>query len=165
MNNLFKNLAERFKAHSPERKATEAAVPKGPPPYIKSFVAKVPEGHKLALGDVVGDPFHIIVEAGVRWHPEWEEPRVTVNVWRILPKGDALGWSGKEALASFRTLLPADVVALAEFHGVKLSHLGDYGREAMDNAGVTPPKVQQTYSSFNTFRDLSARTGGKVCYR
>jgi hypothetical protein len=162
MNNLFKNLAERFKGHTQEPKATEVAVPKGPPPYIKQFTAKVPNGHKLPLGDAVHVPFHIIVEAGVRWHPEWEQPRITVNVWRVLSLGDALGWSGKEALASFRTLLDADTVALAEYHGQTVTEASG---KLLAKMGLTAPKVQQTYSSFNTFRDLSARTGGKVCYR
>jgi hypothetical protein len=161
MNNLFKSLAERFKPQSQERKTVETEAPKGPPPYLKSFVAKVPSGHVLPLGDMVQDPFHIVVEAGVRWHPEWEGPRITVNAWRILPKGDALGWSGDTALASFKTLLDADTAALAEYHGQTVTEASG---KLLTKMGLTAPKVQQTYSSFNTFRDLS-RTGGKVCYR
>lgn len=168
--NLFKNLGLRFKAQNQERKAAEGngrktevrpakdgdGFDKMPPPYLKSLVVAVPLGHVLPLGEKVTQPFNLIVEAGVRWHPEWEEARTTVNLYRILPQGDALGWSGDAALASFKTLLDADVVALAEYHGQPLT---SRSRELLAKMGLTAPKAKQTYSSFNTFRQLHKGTG------
>jgi len=160
--NLFKKLGLRFTAQNQERKVGEGngrkttikpAVADGfdkmPPPYIKAFTVAVPLGHALPLGEKIVQPFTLVGEAGVRWHPEWKEPRITVNLWRILPAGDALGWSGDSALASFKALLDADVVELAEYHGQTVSEASG---ALLAKMGLFVPKVQQTYSSFNSFR-------------
>lgn len=157
--NLFNKLAGHFKAQNREAKAKEGIVPtvvvakpEGPKPYIVQHKVKVPVGYVLPLGEVVKEQFWLTIEAGVRWHPEWEQPRVTVNAWRVFRMGDALGWSGDSVL-SFKSLLPAEVIGLVEFHGQKISDLGDYGREAVEKAGLEVPKVQQPLSTFNTFRN------------
>ena len=145
--NLFKKLGERFKAQNREAKASEK--PKGPPPFVTSFSAMVPQGYVMPKGEAINDPFTIVGEAGVRWHPEWEEPRITVNVWRVLTLGDAIGWSGEAALA-FASLMPADVVALAPYHGQAVTPAS---QKLLTKLGLEVPKVQQPLSSFNTFRN------------
>jgi hypothetical protein len=155
--NLFKNLRERFKAQNREAKAVEQgnaveakpeAKPKGPPPFVKHGITDVPLGYVLPLGEVIGQPFCLTFEAGVRWHPDWAEPRITVNLWRIMPLGDALGWSGLKVL-TFKSLLDADVAALAQFHGQTVT---PESRALLDKMGLTIPVAQQPYSAFNTFR-------------
>jgi hypothetical protein len=147
--NLFKKLGERFKLQNREAKATEA--PKGPPPFIWTGIVPVPVGYVMPLGQPITVPFQLVIEAGVRWHPEWEEPRITVNLWRILPLGDAIGWAGDKALEAFKTLLSADVVALAAFHGQTVTPAS---QRLLDKLGLTAPKVQQPLSTFNTFRNV-----------
>jgi hypothetical protein len=158
MNNLFVNLAKRFKAQNLEAKAKESIMPTtvkpakpaepAAPPYIVHTVVPVKTGFAMPLGEVIRDPFALTVEAGVRWHPEWKEPRITVNVWRILPMGDALGWSGEKVLM-FASLLDPNVVALIKFHGQPVT---EESSKLLAKMGVAAPKVQQTLSTFYSFR-------------
>jgi hypothetical protein len=108
----------------------------------------VPVGHKLPLGGEVGQAFNLTVEAAIRWHPDWDEPRVTVNGWRFFYHGDAAGWAGDKLVAAFGSLLPPEVLALASFHGVDMHHLGDYGREAVNRLCLAAPKAKQAQSEF-----------------
>lgn len=153
--NLFQSLRDRFKAQNQERKAEErktVAKAEMPKPYVKSFVLAVPSGHVVPEG-TIEQPFNLIGEAGVRWHPEWEEPRITVNLWRMLPQGDALGWAGAKAL-DFKTLLDPDVVALVPYHGQAVTPTS---QALLDRMGLATPKVQQLLSTFNTFRHMHGR--------
>jgi hypothetical protein len=125
-------------------KPEAAPVVTGPKPHIKTWEVRVPAGHVMPLGEVIGEGFKVIVEAGVRWHPEWAEPRITVNVWRFFSHGDCVGWSGKEAL-SFKSLLPAEVAALVPFHGQCQSV---ENIPALNSLGVEAPPKPQTYAEF-----------------
>lgn len=154
--NLFNKLAGRFRAQNREAKAAEGIAPtvvkpKGPPPYIVQDRIKVPVGYVLPLGEAIKEQFWLVMEAGVRWHPEWEEPRITVNLWRMFPLGDALGWTGSKVL-EFKRLLPADVVALTEFHGQTVT---PESQKLLDRMGLEVPKVQQTLATFNSFRQAA----------
>jgi len=153
--NLFNKLASRFKAQNREAKAAEGIVPtvvvkpKGPPPYIVVAKTKVPAGFHLPLGETVKDQFWLTLEAGVRWHPEWEAPRITVNGWHVFQMGDAIGWSGTKVLM-FQRLLDPDVVALTQFHGQTVT---PESQKLLDRMGLVIPKVQQPLSTFNSFRN------------
>lgn len=148
--NLFKFLKrDKPKAEAP------TPVPEGPKPATRRWDLTVPAGHVMPLGEPITQPFKITVEAGVRWHPEWEEPRITVNVWRFFPMGDAVGWAGPKALA-FQTLFPeAEVINLAHYHGKTLAEGGHVVEESLRRLGVEAPKVQQLLSDFIPFRQAT----------
>ena len=153
---LFSKLAERFRTQNREAKAAETVAKKGPQPFIKRWVVQVPKGYALPLETPVENPFNLTVEAGVRWHPEWTEPRITVNLFRVFPFGDALSWSGQSAL-NFKALLDPSVAVLADYHGQTMGEGSEVDREikalAIKTLGLTIPKVQQPLSAFNTFRE------------
>ena len=115
---------------------------------IKRVEIRVPAGYELPFGTKVERAFTLIVEAGVRWHPDWDEPRVTVNGWRFFPLGDALCLAGEELVNEFGDLLPEEIKTLAAFHGKQMSHLGDYGREAVETVRLVPPTEKQALASF-----------------
>lgn len=149
--NLFKFLKRDKPVVATEAAPVEVAKPETPaaPVHTRRWQIKVPVGYVFPESEIpITQPFDITVEAGIRWHPEWQRPRVTVNVWRFFPAGDAVGWAGGAAVRSFGPLLPAEVKELAEFHGQFLSDLGDYGREALEKLKVEAPKVQQLLSTF-----------------
>lgn len=165
--NLFKFLKRDKPAVATEGPPAEVAKPKAPaaPVHVKTWEIKVPVGYVFADSEVaITQPFTITVEAGVRWHPEWKEPRVTVNVWRFFPMGDAVGWAGPSAVRAFESLLPAEVVALATYHGETVMIEGTEARnrrvsEVMERLGVVPPKVRQLLSTFIAHRGINPKTG------
>lgn len=149
-----------YKPETPdELLLTEVAVPEPKPepkpkakPFVQRFKVTVPAGHVMPLGEVIKQPFSITIEAGVRWHPEWEGPQVTVNAYRFFHHGDALCWAGPKVLA-FKPLLPEAVVALATYHGEALVIEGTGERNErvrilLERMGVEPPAEKQKLSDF-----------------
>ena len=67
-------------------------------PNVKTFKVHVPAGHALPGGVTVKDAFDVTVVAGARWHPDWDAPRYSVMAYRMLPEGDAVGFSGERAM-------------------------------------------------------------------
>lgn len=114
---------------------------------------RVPRGHELPEGHVVQDPFNVIVEAGVRWHPEWDEPRVTVNAWRFFAHGDALVAAGVDVTALYGALLPQEVKNLAVVHGRMFVAVGGDEidkavRDEVAKMKLAPPRERQAISTF-----------------
>lgn len=95
-------------------------------PNIKTFVVAVPAGHVLPDGKVVAKPFSVTVQAGARWHPDWDAPRYSVMAYRFLPGGDAIGFTGESAKAF---PLPAWVAGMAHMHGIAL--VRPYGKPGL----------------------------------
>lgn len=124
---------------------TEVAEPQKEPekPYVQRFKITVPAGHVMPLGESIKQPFELTVVAGVRWHPEWPEPQVTVNAYRFLSHGDALCWAGSKVLA-FKSLLPEDILALVPYHGQPATE----GMPQLDRLGLTPPAERQPLATF-----------------
>ena len=108
----------------------------------------VPIGHMLPEGNEVQIPFTVAVEAGMRWHPDWPAPMVTVNAWLPLPQGDVLGWSGTSASDLLTTLLPPEVIALASYHGREVATLDDKGKAALKALGLAEPKAKEPLAAF-----------------
>jgi hypothetical protein len=143
------SLFDMFKRAKPEA-APPPAVAK-PKPHIRVWETRVPAGFRLPEGEEVKDGFPITIEAGIRWHPEWDEPRVTVNVFRYYPLGDCLVWAGEEALA-FAPFLSPETAWLATWHGKALDS-GDSEDQAMlrvmlNALGVAPPAAKQPLPAF-----------------
>lgn len=121
--------------------------PEPPKPNVMRFLLEVPVGHPLPLGEVVTEEFTITVVAGARWHPEWDAPRIGVNVFRILSHyGDALCWSGESALA---LPLPEPVEYLANRHG---DLIDTALAEQLALIGLTVPTKPEPYTAFHATR-------------
>lgn len=116
-------------------------------PTVKRIEVQVPVGFKLRMGGEVTQAFNLSVIAGVRWHPDWDEPRVTVNAYRFLPMGDALCWAGSD-VADFSDLLPEELGDLFWLHGKPIKLMGDYGREALEKLGLDFPAERQPLATF-----------------
>ena len=145
------SLFDFFRAKKPEAEGGSAPPVAKPKPYIRVWETRVPVGFQLPEGETVKEGFPITIEAGVRWHPEWDQPQVTVNVFRHYPLGDCLVWAGKEALA-FAPLLSPETAWLAEWHGKALDS-GDGEEQAMlrimlNTLGVAAPTAKQPLSAF-----------------
>lgn len=119
--------------------------PKKARPTMLRLPVHVPEGFVLPKGNVVTQPFDLTVEAGVRWHPEWAEPRITVNAWRFFPHGDSIGWSGDSVAEYFRALLPYAVRVLSHHHG---QHLDEAGLKAVAALSLDVPTKPEPRASF-----------------
>ena len=111
-------------------------------PTLLRLPVHVPVGFELPEGMVVTQAFDLTVEAGVRWHPEWGEPRVTINAFRFFPHGDCLCWSGNNVVGF---PLPEEALALMPFHGQALN---DDSRKAVERAGLDIPEQPETLASF-----------------
>lgn len=109
---------------------------------------KVPAGHAFPQGEVCTVPFEIVLEAGVRWHPEWPTPQVTVNAWRELPLGDALGFAGTSVTDVFGSLISPEVTALAAFHGQTFAALAETGKASLKALGLDAPKKKEPLAAF-----------------
>lgn len=109
---------------------------------------RVPVGHELPAGEKTQFAFDILLEAGVRWHPEWAGPMVTVNAWQALPKGDALGYSGATVVDLFGSLLSPEVAALAAFHGQSILALDATGAASLKALGLQAPTKKEPYAAF-----------------
>jgi hypothetical protein len=145
------SLFDMFR-RKPKEEAPEAVAK--PKTTLRVWETVVPAGFVLPEGKTVKDAFPITIEAGIRWHPEWEEPRVTVNVIRYLPMGDSLMWSGDKAL-TYQSLLDADVVALATYHGEAVEVDGTEARNnrvatLLSRLNVEAPVWPQPLSAFYT---------------
>lgn len=112
----------------------------------------VPAGHVMPEGTPITDPFDLTVEAGIRWHPEWEGPRVTVNAYRFMPHGDAMCWSGAKLAECFGSLMPTDLTELCASHGVMVASLTESGARSVAALGLTPPPTFQPISTFIAHR-------------
>ena len=122
--------------------------PRKPRPTVKRIQVHVPEGFVLPEGNKVTQPFNLTVEAGVRWHPDWDEPRFTVNAFRFLPMGDALCWSGDSLLAAFGGLLPTEFVTIGATHGMATSIDDGSMSKLLDGMGLDVPTERQPWASF-----------------
>ena len=129
--------------------ALAPVIAKAPPPNRLSVSVLVPAGHALPLGETVKDHFSLTVEAGVRWHPDWEAPRIAVTAARFLPMGDALCWSGPAALA---WPLPEPIKALALLHGQPLT---DEGLALVADMGLSVPGQREKIGAFILTRALT----------
>lgn len=109
---------------------------------------RVPVGHVLPEGTAVTKAFDITVEAGLRWHPDWTEPRITVNAWRFLYQGDVLGAAGDDVEALYGPLLPPEVRALSLFHGRPAAGAGSTAELAIKRLGLAVPSERQTRADF-----------------
>lgn len=108
----------------------------------------VPAGHVMPGGEPIRDPFDLTVEAGIRWHPEWEGPRVTVNAYRFMHQGDAMGWSGAKLAECFGSLMPTDLTAICYEHGALVDRLPLPSLASLASLGVVSPPHQQPLSTF-----------------
>ena len=147
--NLFKNMAERFRAPKADEPEEPTIVVAKPKPYITKSRVKVPVGFVMPLGSKVVTPFALTVEAGARWHDTWNEPRITVNIWRILPMGDAIGCSGMDGASMYQSLLDPNVVKLAEYHGQPVT---PDSQALLDKMGLAAPDKPQELATFNSWR-------------
>ncbi len=131
-----------------EAAAADEAMAKAPPPKsnVMRFLLDVPEGHVLPLGEAVKEAFVVTVVAGARWHPEWDAPRIGVNVFRILTQGDALCWSGESAKA---LPLPLTVKMMANHHGDLID--GELAMQ-LGRLGLTVPDKPEPLSAFRAVR-------------
>ena len=111
-------------------------------PTLLRLPIRVPPGYELPEGETVIDGFDITVEAGVRWHPEWTEPRITVNAFRFFSHGDCLCWSGEFVNG---LPVPKEIEALAPFHGQPLA---EESRAMIDAMGLDIPSKQEGYGAF-----------------
>lgn len=118
--------------------------PKKARPTILRLPVHVPEGFVLPKGAKVTQPFDLTVEAGVRWHPEWAEPRITVNAWRFMPLGDSIGWAGWSVMG-FSELLPTEVKALLPFHGEPVTTIK---AALVEQCGLDVPTKPEPRASF-----------------
>lgn len=121
--------------------------------HFTRFKITVPAGHLLPEGTPVKDRFPITVEVGVRWHPEWDGPRVCVNAYRFFPHGDCLCWAGQTVIDAYGVLLPPDVGLLATYHGQPYpAEGGDEDslivRVAIKSMGITPPTEKEKLAAF-----------------
>lgn len=121
--------------------------PRKPRPTIKRVEVRVPVGFKLRLGGEVTQAFNLSVEAGFRWHPDWDEPRATVNAYQFLPMGDALCWSGTD-VQDFADLLPKEFEALAIYHGLSNSKDSAAALAALERLGLDIPAERQPIATF-----------------
>jgi hypothetical protein len=115
---------------------------------LRRFDVRVPSGYVMPDGSAITQGFTLIVEAGVRWHPEWSEPRVTVNGWRVMALGDALGVAGDDLEVVFGTLLPTEVRALSLYHGKTLTEAGEIAGAALSRLAVASPSAKQALATF-----------------
>jgi hypothetical protein len=123
--------------------------PKPKLPNTLRFPASVPIGFALPEGGVVTQSFNLTIEVGVRWHPEWPEPRFTANAYRFFHHGDALCWAGDALLESFQSLLPREAEIIALWHGKTFAEVGkDRSEEIMAFAGVSAPTKREGYAAF-----------------
>ena len=138
---------------------TEVAPAPIPPPAEKGpkhvrFDIDVPVGFALPEGEKVKNAFRIAVIAGVRWHPEWPRPRITVNAYRFYPMGDCLCWAGTALADCFGPLLPADVRLLAErHHGEPYVATGGSEKDAvartmLKSLGIVAPAEKEKLTDF-----------------
>lgn len=115
-------------------------------PNIKRLTVKVPAGFVLPLGEAVKDPFDLMVEVGIRWHPESASPKLAVMAYRVFAHGDALCWSGSKVL-TFKALLPPEVATLALHHGQPVE--GDERILAETDAlGLKAPAEKENWEDF-----------------
>lgn len=112
---------------------------------MRREIVRVPAGFALPLGETVKNPFNLIVETGVRWHPDWDEPRVTVNGWRAMPYGGVVGFAGDVLSDCFGTLLDKRVAKLIMLHGAPYAPAYD---KALGSLGLEAPKAKQAYADF-----------------
>lgn len=119
-----------------------------PKQTLRRYDIKVPRGYVMPEGTAVTQSFNLIVEAGVRWHPEWSEPRVTVNGWRVMALGDALGVAGDDLEVVFGTLLPTEVRALSLYHGKPIAEAGEIASAALGRLALTAPTAKQSLATF-----------------
>ena len=108
----------------------------------------VPEGFILPEGEAVKQPFTLTVESGLRWHPDWPTPQVTVNACLALPLGDALVFSGTSLTALCGALLPQEVIDLATYHGWPIGVVGPKGKAALDALRLSEPKAKEPLAAF-----------------
>lgn len=137
---------------APEEPKQEAAKPKAEK-RVERFEIRVPAGHVLPKGNKVTASFPLVVEVGVRWHPDWDGPRITANGYQFFPHGDCLVWSGDKLAENFGSLLPADVNMLVPYHGQPYPADGKSeadltARVAIKSMGVTPPTEAEKIADF-----------------
>lgn len=103
---------------------------------------RVPVGHVLPLGDTVTEAFTVTVEAGARWHPDWDGPRIAVTATMFMAGGDAFVWSGDRAMAF---PLPEPIMGLAALHGQPLT---DENNAIIEGMGLAAPKAPEGLGAF-----------------
>lgn len=118
--------------------------PKRRRPNVTRNTVRVPVGHPLPLGSEVKVPFNLNVEVGIRWHPDWPEPRICVIARRFFPHGDCIGWTGDSA-----NVWPVsdEVQALAMYHGKTLAE-SDEALPLLDKIGLDEPLEQEALAAF-----------------
>lgn len=108
----------------------------------------------VPVGHVVGDKevtqaYPVLIIAGVRWHAEWPEPRISVQAFRFFPMGDALVMNGRDVRDAYNVLLPEAATALAHLHGNTLSELEMLGGDdPLKALGLTAPDKPEPLSAF-----------------
>jgi hypothetical protein len=105
-------------------------------------LVKVPLGHTLPMGNRIVHPFDVTVEAGARWHPDWTEPRITVNAFRFMAHGDAIGFAGDRVNAF---PLPEDVATLVPHHGMPID---EEARTKLAALGLAIPEKAEKIGAF-----------------
>lgn len=112
----------------------------------KTFVAgsvRVPAGHVMLNGQAIREPFIVVVSAGARWRPEWDQPRITVVAHRILSNGDAIGYHG-QTVRNFP--VPTELDALIDRHDQPVT-LAD--TEELAKLGLTVPMEPEAHVAFH----------------
>lgn len=140
---------------------TEVAPKPAKTTNLMRFKITVPVGHVLPEGETVKTAFPMTIEVGVRWHPEWAGPQITVTGFRFFPQGDCLCWSGQSLTDAFGLLLPADVAMLVPYHGQPYPAEGKdedalMARVAIKSMGITPPTAKEKLADFILPEQLGA---------
>lgn len=100
---------------------------------VSTATVTVPIGYQLPEGKPVERAFELTVQFGARWHQDWDAPRVSVIAFRMLKGGDAIGFSGTNALIF---PVPDEVKALAFRHG---HNIEDTDRAVLSTMGLDVP--------------------------
>lgn len=129
-------------------KAEPPPVPmEGTEPWMNmtTTLVRVPPGHVLPEGETVVDGFTVRVEAGVRWHPDWSEPKITVNAFRFFSHGDCLVWAGESVLG---LPVPEYVETLAPYHGQTFTTVPEDVVRLLASLKIRAPEKREPLSAF-----------------
>lgn len=115
----------------------------------------VPAGHVTEDGEVIKNPFKVQLEAGIRWHPDWPEPRAHLRAILWLWHGDAVIWDGEDAIADFGSLMDAPVRRIGELHGHGINR---ELRKLVAELGLIIPDRRSLLSHFISTPPMRRRT-------